>query len=68
MVLPLVVPRMRDIQIDVESARRFGEQAENETRRFDWVIERKQIAPDGVLRQMITVNGAFPGPTIQGGR
>ncbi|PKI82514.1 L-ascorbate oxidase [Malassezia vespertilionis] len=32
---------------------------------FDWTIERKELAPDGIPRLMYTINGAFPGPIIQ---
>lgn len=37
------------------------------TRYYDWTVERTELAPDGVKRDMITVNRQFPGPTIQGG-
>lgn len=35
------------------------------TRRYEWDIERAILAPDGVEKEMIVVNGAFPGPTIE---
>ncbi|KAI3476732.1 hypothetical protein L1887_61696 [Cichorium endivia] len=35
------------------------------TRYHEWNISRADIAPDGVTRPMILVNGRFPGPHIQ---
>ena len=32
---------------------------------FDWTVDRRIQAPDGVPRLMYTINGQFPGPTIQ---
>ncbi|PWN47373.1 Cupredoxin, partial [Violaceomyces palustris] len=34
-------------------------------RTYHWVVERKLLRPDGVERDMIVVNGQFPGPTIE---
>ncbi|KAK4160889.1 Cupredoxin [Cladorrhinum sp. PSN259] len=34
------------------------------TRRYTFTIERTNLAPDGVTRPMLLVNGQFPGPTI----
>ncbi|RMZ81035.1 hypothetical protein DV738_g2460, partial [Chaetothyriales sp. CBS 135597] len=34
-------------------------------RRYNFVISRSTIAPDGVERSVILVNDAFPGPTIE---
>ncbi|KAL2401892.1 oxidoreductase ptaK [Exophiala dermatitidis] len=34
-------------------------------RSYDFVISRGTIAPDGVERSVLLVNGAFPGPTIE---
>lgn len=36
-----------------------------QVRMFDWTVERKDLAPDGVTRLMYTINGEFPGPTIE---
>lgn len=35
------------------------------TRRYDFTIDRIVLAPDGVVRDMIVINGQFPGPTIE---
>ena len=35
------------------------------TRYYDFTVARQEIAPDGVTRQGMLVNGAFPGPTIE---
>ena len=32
---------------------------------FDWTVDRRIQSPDGVPRLMYTINGQFPGPTIQ---
>lgn len=37
----------------------------NVTRSFHFVIERGQLAPDGVTKNMILINGSFPGPLIE---
>ncbi|KAI1608527.1 Cupredoxin [Exophiala viscosa] len=34
-------------------------------RSYDFVIERATMAPDGVERAVIVINGQFPGPTIE---
>ncbi|KAI9766480.1 MAG: hypothetical protein M1839_004901 [Geoglossum umbratile] len=36
------------------------------TRTYDFTIKRQKKSPDGVQRDVIIVNGQFPGPTIQG--
>ncbi|KAF9133731.1 hypothetical protein BGW39_009088 [Mortierella sp. 14UC] len=35
------------------------------TRTYDWTISQKTIAPDGLERPMLLVNGMFPGPLIE---
>ena len=35
------------------------------TRHYDFTVAQQDIAPDGVKRPGIVVNGAFPGPTIE---
>ena len=35
------------------------------TRRYDLTISRADLAPDGVTRSGIVINGQFPGPTIE---
>ena len=35
------------------------------TRHYQWVISRALLAPDGYQKNMILVNGQFPGPLIQ---
>lgn len=37
----------------------------NVTRYYEWTVTRTQLSPDGVLRDMIVVNNAFPGPAIE---
>ncbi|KAK3324236.1 Cupredoxin [Cercophora scortea] len=35
------------------------------TRSFTFNVQAKTLAPDGVSKQMMTVNGQYPGPTIE---
>ena len=35
------------------------------TNNIDFTIEKVTLAPDGFTRQLSTVNGQFPGPTIE---
>ncbi|KAG8712811.1 laccase, multicopper oxidase, benzenediol:oxygen oxidorectuctase [Ceratobasidium sp. 394] len=35
------------------------------TREYNFVVEMKWGAPDGFYRQMLVVNGQYPGPTIE---
>ncbi|KAL2161030.1 hypothetical protein VTH06DRAFT_8743 [Thermothelomyces fergusii] len=35
------------------------------TRYYDFTVSRASIAPDGYLRDVLLVNGAFPGPLIE---
>ncbi|KAI7832414.1 Cupredoxin [Gamsiella multidivaricata] len=35
------------------------------TRTYDWTISQQTIAPDGLERPMLLVNGMFPGPLIE---
>ena len=35
------------------------------TRQYDFTITEQEIAPDGVTRMGMVVNGAFPGPSIE---
>ncbi|KAF2160698.1 multicopper oxidase [Zasmidium cellare ATCC 36951] len=35
------------------------------TRRYDFAVSAMTIAPDGVEKQGLVINGAFPGPTIE---
>ena len=34
-------------------------------RSYDWTISRNNLAPDGYKREMITINGGYPGPMIE---
>ncbi|RDA90612.1 hypothetical protein CP533_2792 [Ophiocordyceps camponoti-saundersi (nom. inval.)] len=34
-------------------------------RRYEWTVSRTVIAADGYLKQVLLVNGQFPGPTIE---
>ena len=38
---------------------------EPKTNNFDFTIEKVTLAPDGFTRQLSTVNGQYPGPTIE---
>src|SRR6266487_5870398 len=38
---------------------------EPKTNTFDFTIEKVTLAPDGFTRQLSTVNGQYPGPTIE---
>ncbi|KFY09933.1 hypothetical protein V492_05285 [Pseudogymnoascus sp. VKM F-4246] len=35
------------------------------TRHYDFVVRRGEASPDGYLKEVILVNGEFPGPTIE---
>lgn len=35
------------------------------TRHYDWTISQQNIAPDGLMRPMLLVNGVFPGPLVE---
>ncbi|KAF9436682.1 hypothetical protein BGZ76_003283 [Entomortierella beljakovae] len=35
------------------------------TRYYEWTISQKSIAPDGLERPMLLVNGIFPGPLVE---
>ncbi|AEO54598.1 laccase with copper binding domain [Thermothelomyces thermophilus ATCC 42464] len=35
------------------------------TRHYDFTVSRASIAPDGYLRDVLLVNGAFPGPLVE---
>ena len=35
------------------------------TRNYDWTISQQDIAPDGLVRPMLLVNGMFPGPLVE---
>lgn len=34
-------------------------------RHFDFTVDRRMVAPDGIERLMYTINGEFPGPLIE---
>ncbi|CAK7217218.1 hypothetical protein SCUCBS95973_003071 [Sporothrix curviconia] len=38
---------------------------EQQTIHLSWNITKARMAPDGVFRDVILINGAFPGPTIE---
>ena len=38
------------------------------TRKYDFTLKRATLAPDGFERELIVVNGQYPGPTIEGTR
>lgn len=63
-ILPILDSHLRDIALNPWAWQKYEEDLP-QTRTYDWIISRSLIAPDGVLREMITVNGAFPGPTIE---
>lgn len=39
--------------------------AEPQVREYDWIISDAEINPDGVYRQMLVINGQFPGPMVR---
>lgn len=43
----------------------YNSSAPPQERHFDWTVERKVVAPDGVPRLMYTINGQFPGPIME---
>ena len=36
------------------------------TRKYDFTMKRTTLAPDGFERELIVINGQYPGPTIEG--
>ena len=34
-------------------------------RRYDWTVQRKVMAPDGVVKEGIFINGQYPGPLLE---
>ena len=40
--------------------------ATGKTRKYDFTLKRATMAPDGFQREVIVVNGQYPGPTIEG--
>jgi hypothetical protein len=36
------------------------------TRKYDFTLQKKLLSPDGFEKDMIVVNGQYPGPTIEG--
>ena len=36
-----------------------------QVREYDWTIDEARMNPDGVYRQMLLVNGLYPGPLIE---
>jgi Multicopper oxidase len=50
-----IVPRSANLQMPKTGV----------TRSYNFVVSRATIAPDGVERSVLLVNGAFPGPTIE---
>ena len=38
---------------------------QQQVRRYQWEISRGKLAPDGFEKDMLLINGAFPGPTIE---
>ncbi|KAG9061938.1 hypothetical protein KI688_006655 [Linnemannia hyalina] len=45
--------------------KKFVIKAAPTTRSYDWTISQKTIAPDGLERPMLLVNGMFPGPLVE---
>ncbi|KAG0003434.1 hypothetical protein BGZ79_000893 [Entomortierella chlamydospora] len=43
----------------------FNITREPTTRYYDWTLSQQTIAPDGLERPMLLVNGMFPGPLIE---
>lgn len=67
-ILPFFHSRIRDIATKPSAWQKYTDEFQAhpfQTRTYDWIISRSLVAPDGVLREMITVNGAFPGPSIE---
>ena len=52
-------------QSPVSMNTKFNTSESPRERVFDWTVDRRIQAPDGVPRLMYTINGQFPGPTIQ---
>lgn len=43
---------------------RYGVPNTGVTRKYKFVVSKRTIAPDGVEKEAIVVNGGYPGPTI----
>ncbi|KAG8720147.1 laccase, multicopper oxidase, benzenediol:oxygen oxidorectuctase [Ceratobasidium sp. 394] len=59
--LPLVQSRLEELTLSPD----FEITDKPTTRSYNWVVEMKEGAPDGFYRQMLVVNGQYPGPTIE---
>ncbi|KAG8740595.1 laccase, multicopper oxidase, benzenediol:oxygen oxidorectuctase [Ceratobasidium sp. 414] len=57
----LVQPRLEELTLSPD----FKITDKPTTRTYNWVIEMKEGAPDGFCRQMLVVNGQYPGPLIE---
>ncbi|QRW11634.1 Multicopper oxidase [Ceratobasidium sp. AG-Ba] len=58
---PLVQPRLEELTLSPT----FIITDVPTTRTYNWTIEMKEGAPDGFYRQMLVVNGQYPGPLIE---
>ncbi|CAE6536307.1 unnamed protein product [Rhizoctonia solani] len=57
----LVQPRLDQLTLSPD----FKITDEPTTREYNWTISMQEGAPDGFYRQMLVVNGQYPGPTIE---
>ncbi|KAG8702800.1 laccase, multicopper oxidase, benzenediol:oxygen oxidorectuctase [Ceratobasidium sp. 423] len=57
----LVQPRLEQLSLSPD----FKITNEPTTREYNWTISMQEGAPDGFYRQMLVVNGQYPGPVIE---
>ncbi|KAF8750790.1 Ferroxidase laccase [Rhizoctonia solani] len=57
----LVKPRLEQLALSSD----FKITDKPTTREYNWTISMRVGAPDGFYRQMLVVNGQYPGPTIE---
>ncbi|QRW24035.1 Multicopper oxidase [Rhizoctonia solani] len=57
----LVKPRLEQLALSSD----FKITDKPTTREYNWTISMREGAPDGFYRQMLVVNGQYPGPTIE---
>ncbi|KAK9366252.1 multicopper oxidase-domain-containing protein [Lipomyces kononenkoae] len=55
----------RRMQATAKTIQEIYEAGSRKIHHINWHVRNETIAPDGVMREMILVNGEFPGPTIR---
>ncbi|KAK9236531.1 Cupredoxin [Lipomyces kononenkoae] len=56
------------MQVTGKTVQEIYNAGSNKTHHINWCVRSEAVAPDGVMREMVLVNGEFPGPTIRAKR